>query len=343
MGTSTELMVPGQAAPIGARGETSSSAIAAREKAAVEARFLVALHRPRNPDLARTRLLARCMAPLFAEVAQYSKPVGGGKKATGASIRMMEEIARQWGNVDIQATVVFDDRERRTITVTATDLESNYSGSVDVILEKTVERRSPRDGDEVLGSRVNSTGATVYRIAADEDAFLVKQNANIAKARRECIRAIVPGDLVDEAMQVCADTRRGEVRKDPAAARKRLADAFYALGVMPDQLCELLGKPSLEAVTEAEVEYLRAIYAGMKDGEATWADIMDEKRGKPSASTATDASTTPAARGSAGLKAAVSKKSPAAAAVTTAAAAPCEACHQVGTHADACPYNAQGN
>lgn len=306
--TTTELAVPGQAAPIAARGETSSSAIAAREKAAVEARFLVALHRPRNPDMARTRLLARCAAPLFAEVAQYSKPVGGGKKATGASIRMMEEIARQWGNIDIQSTVVFDDRERRTITVTATDLESNYSGSVDVILEKTVERRQPRNGDEVLGSRVNSTGETVYRIAADEDAFLVKQNANIAKARRECIRAIVPGDLVDEAMQRCADTRKSEVRTDPAAARKRIADSFFALGVMPDQLCEFLGKPSLEAVTEAEIELLRAIYAGMKDGEATWADVMDEKRGKPAAEQAPSRSMP----GTAGLKAAVAaKKAPA--------------------------------
>lgn len=297
---------PGQAAPIAHAGETSSSAIAAREKAAVEARFLVALHRPRNPDLARTRLLARCAAPLFAEVAEYSKPVGGGKKARGASIRMMEEIARNWQNIDIQATVVFDDRERRTITVTATDLESNYSGSVDVMLEKTVERRAPRSGDEVLGSRVNSNGETVYRIAADEDAFLVKQNANIAKARRECIRAIVPGDLVDEAMAKCAETRRSEVRIDPAAARKRLADAFYAIGVMPDQLCEFLGKPSLEAVTEAEIEYLRAIYAGMKDGEATWADVMEEKRGatKP----AENGAAAPAPKGASGLKAALDKK-----------------------------------
>jgi hypothetical protein len=302
---STALAVPGQAAPIATVGETSSSAIAAREKAAVEARFLVAMHRPRNPDMARTRLLARCASPRFAEVAEYAKPVGGGKKAYGASIRMMEEFARQWGNIDIQATVVFDDRERRTITVTATDLESNYSGSVDVMLEKTVERRSPRDGDEVLGSRTNSTGTTVYRILADEDAFLVKQNANISKARRECIRAIVPGDLVDEAMQRCADTRRSEVRTDPAAARKRIADAFFGLGVMPDQLCEFLGKPSLEAVTEAEIELLRAIYAGMKDGESSWAEVMEQKHGpaktgEPSAATG---------KGAGGLKAALGKKS----------------------------------
>lgn len=258
--------------------ETSASAVAAREKAAVEARFLVAINRPRNPDNARSRLLARCQSPRFAEVAEYAKPIGGGKKARGASIRMMEEMARQWGNVDVQSPVVFDDFERRIIRVTATDLETNYSQSVDVILEKTVERKSPRQGDEVLGSRTNSTGETTYRIRADEDAFIVKQNANISKARRECIRAVIPGDLVDEAMQKCAETRRSEVKTDPAAARKRIADSFFAFGVMPAQLCELLKKPSLESVTEAEIEFLRSVYTAMKDGEATWADVMEGER-----------------------------------------------------------------
>lgn len=289
--------------------ETASTAVAAREKAAVEARFLVALHRPRNPDQVRMRLLGRCASPRFAEVAEYAKPLGGGKKARGASIRMMEEMARQYGNIDVQAPVIFDDDERRIIRVTATDLEANYSASVDVILEKTVERRSPREGDEVLGQRVNSTGDKVYRIRADEDAFLVKQNANISKARRECIRAIVPGDLVDEAMQACAATRRGEVDADPAAARKRLADAFYSLGVMPTQLCEYLGKPSLEAVTPAEIELLRAIFAAMRDGEATWAEVMEEKRGKPTV----EGTPAPTARGTAGLKARVQASAPAAA------------------------------
>lgn len=293
------------AAPV-AIVETAASAVAAREKAAVEARYLVALHRPRNPDNARLRLLARCESPIFSEVAEYAKPVGGGKKATGASIRMMEEVARQWGNIDVQSQVTFDDPDRRNIRVTATDLESNYAASVDVILEKTVERRNPRQGEEVVGSRTNSTGQTVYRIRADEDSFLVKQNAAISKARRECIRAVVPGDLVEEAMHRCADTRRGEVKKDPAAARKRLADAFFSLGVMPGQLCEYLGKPSLEGITEAEIEILRVIFASIKEGDTTWPEVMEEKR--PSA---TNGEAKSEGRGTSSLKDKLQRKAPA--------------------------------
>lgn len=257
--------------------ETAATAMAASEKAAIEARYLVALRNPRNIDDVRSRLLKRCESPRFADMAEYSKPVGGGKKATGGSIRLMEECARQYGNIEVRSSVVFDDHERRIVKVTAVDLESNYPASLDVIIEKTVERKNPRSGDEVLGSRTNSKGERVFRIAADEDAFLVKQGANVAKARREMIRAIVPGDLVEEALERCTDTRRSEVKRDPTAARKRLADAFYAIGVMPSQLAEYLEKPDLEAVTDAELEQLRSIYTAMKEGETTWKEVMAEK------------------------------------------------------------------
>ncbi len=260
--------------------ETASAAVAAREKAQVEARFLMAVHRPRNPDNSRTRILQRCKNPAFAAVADYAKPVGGSKKAFGASIRMMEELGRQWQNIDVQSIVIFDDRERRIVRVSATDLETNYSTSIDVIVEKTVERRAPRQGEEILGSRVNSTGDTVYRIVADEDAFLVKQNANVAKARREAIRAVIPGDLVDEARAMCSQTRRNEVKTDPAAARKRIADSFFEIGIMPAQLADLLRKPSLEAVTEAELEVLRTAYTALREGETTWAELL-EAEGRP--------------------------------------------------------------
>lgn len=286
----TALAAPGQAPAI-VTAETASVAVAAREKAAVEARYLVAMHRPRNPDQARTRLMLRCDVPRFADLAEYEKPVGQGKKARGGSIRLMEEIARQWGNIDVQTTVVFDDDERRIIRVTATDLESNYPASLDVILEKTVERKSPRAGEEIMGQRTNSKNETVFRIRADEDAFLVKQGANVAKARREMIRAIVPGDLVDEALERCQATRRSEVKKDPTAARKRIADSFYQLGVMPNQLCDYLGIGSLEAVTEAQLEVLRAIYTAIKDGETNWKEVeaesADEKQSRTASSVAT--------------------------------------------------------
>lgn len=253
--------------------ETSSSAVAAREKAAVEARFLVAINRPRDINRFRIRLLEACRRPRFAEVAMYAKPVGG-KKVTGPSIRFVEEALRHYGNVDVKASVTFDDPERRILCVTGTDLETNTSYLQDVDLNKTVERRQPKAGEEVVRSRQNSTGQTVYIIKADEDAFINKQNAGSSKAIRTVGLRILPSDAVEEAMEVVVHTLQQEDAKDPTAARKRLVDSFYALGVMPKQITDLLGH-ELEAVTPAELTMLRSIYTALKDGETTWPEVVE--------------------------------------------------------------------
>jgi hypothetical protein len=273
-------LVPAERSLPTQQAETSSTAVAARAKAAVEARYLMALQSPRNIDLARQRLLQRCESPFFASVAEYSKPIGG-KKVTGASIRLMEEIARQYGNIDVQSTITFDDAERRIINVTAIDLESNYAQSQDIILHKTVERKHPKSTDTVIRSRLNSRNEMVYLIEADEDAFIVKQNAMISKTRREMIRAVVPGDLTEEALEHTRATRRNVDAKDPAGARKAVADAFFRAGVTARQLADYLEKPNLEAITDAELEVLRQIYTAIREGETTWKEVMEDK--KPSA------------------------------------------------------------
>lgn len=284
---------------VASEGETASSAVAAREKAAVEARFLVAINRPRSADTARLRILQSCERPRFAESAKYAKPVGG-QKVIGPSIRFVEEALRQWGNIDIQTPVVFDDEDRRIVRVSVTDLETNTSFSSDVTLAKTVERRSPKSGDEVLRTRVNSQGATVSIIRADEDAFLNKQNAGISKAIRNNGLRVLPSDVVEEAMERVDETLRDADAKDPTATRKRLVDAFFGLGVMPAQLAEYLGH-ALEAITPAELQFLRTVYTAMKDGETTWAEVLDVKSpmGKGAAA--------PKRTGTEGLRAAVKK------------------------------------
>jgi len=290
---------------IAAEGETASSAVAAREKAAVEARFLVALHRPRNPDTARIRILNACQRPRFAEGAKYAKPVGGSK-VVGPSIRFVEEALRQWGNIDIQTPVVFDDDERRIVRVSVTDLETNTSFSSDVTLTKTVERRNPKNGDEIVRQRTNSTGQTVYIVRADEDAFLNKQNAGISKAIRNNGLRVVPSDVVEEAMDEVEETLHNEDAKDPSATRKRLTDAFYALGVMPEQIATLLGH-ALESMTPAELTLLRTIYTALKDNETTWAEALATfGKGEAPANGAAKAAT--ATKGNAGLKSALAKK-----------------------------------
>lgn len=276
--------------------ETSSSAVAAREKAAVEARYLMAMGRPRNPDQARLRILDACKRPRFAETAIYAKPVGA-KSIEGLSVRFAEEARRGWGNLDVTSMIVFDDAERRIYRVTTTDLETNASESQDVVIEKFVERSSVRSGQTVVSTRTNTGGRTVYRIEADEDALLNKVNAQISKARRNGILAMIPSDIREEAEEQVRATRKRRDAEDPAGARKRILDSFWSIGVTAEQVAEFIGKP-LEQVNPAELDLLRSVYTAVKDGEATWADVMESRVGaaapKPNGT---------AAKGTEGLKA----------------------------------------
>jgi len=262
-----------------AAGETASSAIAARERASVEARFLVAMNRPRNFDAAFARLMTACKRPTFAKVARYSKPVGG-KHVHGLSIRFAEEALNLWGNCDVSAFVVFDDDERRVYRIQGTDLETNTTHSTDVLIEKFVERRSPKQGDEVIGEpRMNSQGELVYKLRANEDALITKINNHIAKGRRNVILPLIPGDVKDECTKQILATMADRDAKDPEGARKDIVLAFHSMGVAATQLVELLGHP-LESVNPAELTLLRSYYTALNDGEATWNEIVEAHSGR---------------------------------------------------------------
>lgn len=283
-----------------AAGETSSSAIAAREKAAVEARFLVAMNRPRIFDQAYARLMTSCSRPSFAKEARYAKPVGRDK-VHGLSIRFAEEAANLWGNIDVSTCLVFDDDDRRIYRTTATDLETNATHSVDIMVEKFVERRQPGQGAEVIGARQNKNGETVYRIRATEDDLIVKVNNQIAKARRNVILPLIPADVREDCEQRIIETMAKRDAEDPEGARKDLVLAFHSLGVSAGQLTDLMGH-ALEQTNPAELTFLRSYYTALKSGETTWADIVDAHRGAGAPKNGTGRVEEQTARGADGLK-----------------------------------------
>lgn len=266
--TGQQLMVGGN--------ETAATAVAAQAKALVEARYTVALHRPRDLDVVRERLLRECKRPSFAAVARYRKPIGAGIE--GPSIRFAETAIRCMTNVTVETVTVYDDREKRIVRVMVTDLEANVPYSQDVTIEKTIERRNVKNGDEVLRSRTNSRGEPVHIIVATEDDILNKQNALISKAVRTLGLRLVPGDLIDEAMWQVQQTQKNADAADPDAARLRLYDAFADLGIRVSEIKEYLGHDGV-ALTPKELAELRGLYAAIRDGETTWREVMDQRGG----------------------------------------------------------------
>lgn len=264
-----------------ALAETASTAVAAQARAAVEARYVMALRKPRDWDDVRVRLLKECNRPGFARVARYNKPIGKGVQ--GPSIRFAESALRCMGNVLPEQMTVYDDDTKRILRVTVTDLEANITFSKDVTIDKTVERQQVKEGQEVLGRRLNSYGKTVYLVRATEDDLLNKAEALASKALRGLALRILPGDILDECMWKVQQVAADEDAKDPGAARRAIVDAFALVGVRAADLKTYLGK-ELDALLPPELANLRAILATIKDGEATWKDYAEKAEGEGAAS-----------------------------------------------------------
>jgi hypothetical protein len=264
--------------------DTAATAVAAQAKALIEARYIMAIRRPRDMDVVRERMLKECARPSFAAVARYTKPIGKDKSKwpTGPSIRFAEAAVRNMTNITVETMTVYDDREKRIVRVTVTDLEANVPYSQDVTISKTIERRQKKDGDTVLATRTNSYGDILYILEATDDDIINKQQALISKAVRTLGLRLIPGDIVDECMDQVLLTQRNADAEDPDAAKRKLFDAFATLGVRAEQIKEYLGHDAASLAPKELVD-LRSLYAAIRDGEATWRDVMDERAAKTEA------------------------------------------------------------
>jgi hypothetical protein len=257
-----------------ATNETAAMVLAAQAKALVSARYEIAIRQPRNLDLVRQKLLLECERPSFAAVAIYRKPVGKGIE--GPSIRFAEAALQNMGNIAIETPAIYDDAEKRILRVIVADIETNVTHSKDVTVQKTVERRSVQDVDTVLRSRKNKDGQTVYIRLATDDEILNTENALVSKALRTTGLRLIPGWLIDECMAAVRATRKKGDAENPDAAKNKLFDAFRAQGVTAEAVCEWLRHPA-DAIQPAEMEELRGIYTAIKDGDTTWAEVMDAR------------------------------------------------------------------
>lgn len=275
--------------------ETAGTAVAAQARAMIEARYTVALHNPRDWDDVRTRMLKACKRKGFAERARYTLTWikdKNNKPLVGPSIRFAEEAARSMRNLDVQARVLYDDRDKRIVRVEITDLESVVTYSNDVTIPKVSEKRKLRPEQQAIGSRVNADGEMVYIVESTEHDLLAKQNALVSKAMRNSILRVLPSDILEDALEEVARTMKAADQADPDAARKRIADGFATLNVMPSDLKKYLGH-DLSQCSPAQIEELRGVFSALKDGESTWAEIM---RAKASESAETDEGAAPKTR-----------------------------------------------
>lgn len=253
--------------------ETISTALAERERAAIESRLAIARKFPRDWMVVRQTVLNDCKRPAFAKAARYSKPIGGSR-VEGFSIRFAEAAVRAMRNVLVEQDILFEDVDRRLVEVRITDLEGNITYPTKLMIEKTVERKKPQEGQRIISQRQNSNGQITYKVEASEDELLNKQAALVSKAMRSCVMRLVPGDIQDEALSQIHKTQSDEDAKDPQAAMKSVIDGFVIhLGIKAQTLAEYLGHP-IDQMTPDEIAELRAIGTAIREGETKWSEVM---------------------------------------------------------------------
>ena len=234
----------------------------ARAVAEVQAALVIAAGRPRNEFQARDRLLQACTRVNLASGAlyQYSR---GGTSISGASIRLAEAAARAWGNM----TYGFRELSRRIgeseCEAFAWDLETNTKAVRQFNIR---HRRDTKQGG--------------YDLKDERDIYELM--ANQAQRRvRAAILEIIPGDIIEDAVEQCEKTMKADVGPVMESAEKLVA-TFGAIGVPREAIEKRLGH-RIEAIQAAQVLNFRKIYASIRDGMSEpkdWFELGDADQTK---------------------------------------------------------------
>ena len=212
----------------------------------VQAALVIAKRFPRDEQQALDRILNSCTRTRLANAAVYQF-ARGGQDVSGPSIRLAEAIAQNWGNLQFGIRELEASGGESTVEAFCWDLETNTRQT------KTFQvphvRYTKRDGNKPL-----TDPRDIYELVAN----------NGARRLRACILGIVPGDVVDAALEQCETTMAADADISPESQAK-IVEAFKKYGVTKKQLEARLQR-RMDAITPAQVVALRKIMLSLKDG-----------------------------------------------------------------------------
>jgi len=242
-----------------------------RAAAQVYGALQMALHRPRNEDVARSRILELCNNVHFAVDAVYAVPRGGGK-AEGLSVKAAREFARIWGNVDY-GVVDHGTYERQTqLEAYSIDLESNVRTSV----RFTVQHERWVNGG-------------IKKVENPQEISELTK-ARSSKEVRNVVLATLPFYINEEAIKECKRTIHRSVQ-DVRSAWELAVKKFAESGVTEGMLLRYVNAKDPTAVDASSIVELRMLMQSINAdaGELDLAFPERKKQGtpgsKPSATT----------------------------------------------------------
>lgn len=216
-----------------------------RAIAEVQAALVIAKQFPRNPIEAYDRIMNACQRPGLAQSAVYSY-ARGGSSVTGPSIRLAEMLAQNWGNIQYGIRELSSENGESTVEAFAWDVETNT--------RQTKVFQVPHIRYTRNGSKKLTDPRDIYELVAN----------NGARRLRACILGVIPGDVIDDAVNQCEKTIHASADTSPEAVQK-LVVAFEQFNVTKKDIEDYIQR-RLDAITAANIVALRKIFTSLRDG-----------------------------------------------------------------------------
>lgn len=246
-----------------------------RAIAEAQGKLVIAKRFPRDEARAYAKIMESCKRKGLAEEATYSFP-RGGQTITGPSIRLAEELARAWGNIDYGIRELSRKDGVSEMEAYAWDLETNTSSSQKFTVRHWMDTKS--------GGYALRDERDIYELTAN-------QGARRLRAR---VLAILPPDIVEAALSECRKTLAGSNDEPIADRTRKMVKAFAKYGVTAAMIEARLGH-SLDSVLPDEIAELTGTYNSIKNGMSKAGDWFGGAKVEREASDALDGETaTPA-------------------------------------------------
>lgn len=216
----------------------------------VQAAIVMAKRFPRDQVGAFNAIIDACKRKSLAAKSQYAYP-RGNETVSGPSIRLAEVMAQNWGNLDFGIVETEQRDGESTMCAYCWDQQTNVRQTR--IFTVKHERHTKR------GS---------YRLTDPRDIYEMCANQG-ARRLRACILGVIPGDVVEAAIEQCDKTLAGDT-KEPLVDRARKMIKWFEerYGITAAQVEKRLGH-RLDAITETELVTLRKIATSLQDNMAS--------------------------------------------------------------------------
>lgn len=239
--------------------EGAVSIESSRAIAEAKSKLLLAKTFPRDTNAAYMQMMTACSRMALAEKALYSYP-RGKTTVTGPTIRLAEELARCWGNIDFSWKELSQDEDGSEIQVYCWDMETNTISSQTFVVPHY------READGIK-----------KKLTSARDIY--EHCANMAGRRmRARILAVIPPYLVEEAIEQCKKTLEGNNGTPIEDRIKKMLLAFQKLGVKQELIEKRLGR-AVDTMTPQDIAEYITIFNSLKDGNTVAADWFDVKAG----------------------------------------------------------------